>query len=211
MATTGARAAMVAAALAMITGGRATAASPGDIAPLVLHVTDYTHLKTRELALKPGDLLEAERLATEVYARIGVRVVWTDGCAAGAAADGALHLDVVLLSAEMTARRQPTPAPMTFGQASPETRRAFIYSARVINHAIQTASDPRWVLALVLAHEVGHMLLPQYSHSTSGLMRPYWEGRIVAIPDFLPSQGEEIRSRLTAPETTERRAIAPPM
>ena len=210
MATRGAGLAIVAAAVATLTGGRAMA-SPGDVAPLVLHVTDYTHLKTRELAMKPGDLLEAERLATEVYARIGVRVVWTDGCAAGAAGDGALHLDVILLSAEMTARRQPTPGPMTFGQASRETRRAFIYSARVINHAIQTASDPRWVLALVLAHEVGHMLLPQYSHSTSGLMRPYWEGRIVAIPDFLPSQGEEIRSRLTTPETTERREIAPPM
>src|SRR5262249_47183034 len=107
--------------------------------------------------------------------------------------DGALHLNVILLSAEMTARRQPAPAPMTLGQASRETRRAFIYSARVINHAIQTGSDPSWVLALVLAHEVGHMLLPVYSHTTSGLMRPYWEGRIAAIPDFLPSQAEEIR------------------
>ena len=197
MATRGARAAMVAAAVATLTSGRAMA-SPGDMAPLVLHVTDYAHLKTGELDLKPGDLLEAKRLATAVYARIGVRVVWADGCAAGAAPDGALHLDVILLSAEMTARRQPAPAPMTFGQASRETRRAFIYSARVINHAIQTGSDPSWVLALVLAHEVGHMLLPVYSHTTSGLMRPYWEGRIAAIPDFLPSQAEEIRSRLAA-------------
>jgi hypothetical protein len=189
---------MVAVAAATLGNGPALA-SPGDVAPLVLHVTDYAHLKTRNLDLKTGDLLEAERLVAGVYARIGVRVVWTDGCAAEAAGDGAVHLDVILLSAEMTDRRQPTPAPMTFGQASRETRRAFIYSARVINHAIQTGSDPSWVLALVLAHEVGHMLLPVYSHSASGLMRPYWEGRIAAIPDFLPSQAQEIRSRLTVP------------
>src|SRR5215467_5966950 len=104
----GARTAMVAVAMATLTRGVAVA-SPGDVAPLVLHVTDYAHLKTRDLDLKTGDLLDAERLAAGVYARIGVRVVWTDGCAAGAAADGAVHLDVILLSAEMTARRQPTP------------------------------------------------------------------------------------------------------
>jgi hypothetical protein len=198
MATRGAKVAMVAATVATLTSGRAMA-SPGDIAPLVLHVTDYTHFKTRELDLKPADLLEAERLAAGVYARIGVHVVWTGGSATEAAPDQALHLDVVILNEEMTAKRKPVPAPMTFGQASPETRRAFIYSARVINHAIETSSDPSWVLALVLAHEVGHMLLPVYRHTTSGLMRPYWEGRIAAIPDFLPSQVDEIRSRLTVP------------
>jgi hypothetical protein len=196
--------------MATLTSGVAVA-SPGDVAPLVLHVTDYAHLKTRDLDLKTGDLLDAERLAAGVYARIGVRVVWTDGCAAGAAADGAVHLDVILLSAEMTARRQPTPPPLTFGQASRETRRAFIYSARVINHAIQTGSDPSHVLALVLAHEVAHMLLPVYSHTISGLMRPYWEGRIVAIPDFLPSQADEIRTRLAAPPLPNDHAAVPSM
>jgi hypothetical protein len=203
MATTGARTAMVAVAVAALTNGQAMA-SPGDIAPLVLHVTDYAHLKT-------ADFLEAERIAARVYARVGVGVVWTDGCAAGAPADGALHLDVIILNAEMTARRQPAPAPMTFGQGSRETRRAFIYSARVIDHAIQTGSDPRRVLALVLAHEVGHMLLPVYSHTTSGLMRPYWEGRVAAIPDFLPSQAEQIRSRLAVPIVTDGREVVPPM
>jgi hypothetical protein len=203
MATTGAGAARVAVAVATLTSGRAVAA-PGEVAPLVLHVADYAHMKT-------GDLLEAERLAAGVYARIGVHVVWTDRCAAGAVADGALHLDVILLSAEMTARRQPAPAPMAFGQASRETRRAFIYSARVINHAIQTGSDPRRVLALVLAHEVGHMLLSEDGHTTSGLMRPYWEGRLAAIPDFLPSQAEEIRSRLTVPVVTDGREVVAPM
>jgi hypothetical protein len=132
MATTGARAAMVAVAVATVTSGRAVA-SPRDTALLVLHVTDHAHLQT-------GELLEAERLAARVYARIGVRIAGTDGYAAGGAADGALHLDVMILSAEMMARRQPAPAPMTFGPAS---------------------RDPSGMLALVFAHEVGHMLLPE--------------------------------------------------
>jgi hypothetical protein len=113
-----------------------------------------------------------------------------------AAADGALHLDVIILDTVMTARMQP--APMAFGKASHVARRAFIYSTRVIDHAIETRSDPRWVLGLVLAHEVGHMLLPVYSHSPSGLMRADWEGRLTTIPDFLPAQAAEIRAQLTA-------------
>jgi hypothetical protein len=179
---------MAAVAVATFTGGRA-AAAPAEPTPVVLHVTDYAHLVA-------GELLEAQRLAAQVYERIGVRITWSDGCGAEAAADGALHLDVILLDKKMTAQRQP--APMVFGQASHVTRRAFIYSARVIDHAIETRSDPRRVLGLVLAHEVGHMLLPVYSHAPSGLMRAYWEGRLTTIPDFLPAQAAEIRAQLAA-------------
>ena len=32
------------------------------------------------------------------------------------------------------------------------------------------------VLGIALAHEIGHVLLPPPSHSTSGIMRPSWEG-----------------------------------
>ncbi len=32
------------------------------------------------------------------------------------------------------------------------------------------------VLGIALAHEIGHALLPPPSHSTSGIMRPSWEG-----------------------------------
>ena len=32
------------------------------------------------------------------------------------------------------------------------------------------------VLGIALAHEIGHALLPAPSHSTSGIMRPSWEG-----------------------------------
>ena len=32
------------------------------------------------------------------------------------------------------------------------------------------------VLGIALAHEIGHVLLPPPSHSSSGIMRPSWEG-----------------------------------
>jgi hypothetical protein len=177
----------------MFASGRGAAAGPPDTPTVVLHVTDYVHVP-------PHELQEAQTLAAEVYTRIGVRLVWTDGFAAACGDDdGARHLDVIILTPEMTAQRKAKPG--TFGAGSRLTRHAFIYYQRAIDHAIETRSDPRRVLGLVLAHETGHMLLPVYSHSESGLMRAEWEGRLAKIPDFLPSQADEIRKELGDPKS----------
>jgi hypothetical protein len=171
----------------MLAGGRGAAATPADTPTVVLHVTDYAHVAGDELH-------EAQTLAAAVYAHIGVQLVWAAGWAGGAVDDGARHLDVVILTPEMTESRKA--APGTFGAGSRVTRRAYIYYKRIVDHAIETRSDARRVLGLVLAHETGHMLLPTYSHSSEGLMRAEWEGRLPEIPDFLPSQGAEIRKEL---------------
>ena len=189
MAKTGtARAAAVAIAMAaLVSRGRAFAA-PAEVATVVLHVVDYQHLAL-------GDLAYAERDASKVFADIGVRLVWTDGYAAGAAPDGHRHFDVAILNAEMTERRRP--ADGVFGQASHVTNRAFIYYGRVLSHALETISDPRRALGLVLAHEVGHMLLPGEGHSEIGLMRATWVGQLARVPGFLPEQAAIIRAQLT--------------
>ena len=54
------------------------------------------------------------------------------------------------------------------------------------------------VFGLVLAHEIGHMLLPRYSHTALGLMKAGWVGAISAIPEFLPEQAATIRTLLAA-------------
>ncbi len=125
-----------------------------------------------------------------------MQVVWADGVAATAPADGALHLDVILLTAAMADRQQPHTA--SFGQASRVTKRAYIFCERVLAHAHSTGSDPGRVLGLVLAHEIGHMLLPEHSHTGLGSMKAAWIGTISAIPEFLPEQAATIRTLLSA-------------
>ena len=80
-----------------MTAARSDAAS-GPESVVVLHVTDSAHVSR-------GDLAEAKQLATRVYRQAGVRAVWTDGAAATAQPDGAFHVDVLLLSKEMVARK----------------------------------------------------------------------------------------------------------
>ena len=139
MAKIGAKAAVAMAVGAMVlSGGRA--AAEAEAGTVVLHVADYAHVPA-------GDMAIAQRAAARVYARFGVRVVWTDGYAAAAGPDGARHLDVLVLTPEMTVKEEP--APHAFGRASSETRRAQIYYGRTLAHALATHSDPALVLALV--------------------------------------------------------------
>ena len=184
MANQGAKTAIAAAVVVLVASGRATAA-PADV---VLHVTRYAQVPA-------GQLADARRAVVTTYENIGVHVVWADGVAASAPADGALHLDVILLTAAMADRQQPNKA--AFGQASRETKRAYIFCERVLAHASATGSDPGRMLGLVLAHEIGHMLLPTYSHTARGLMRAEWTGTINAIPEFLPEQAATIRDLLS--------------
>jgi hypothetical protein len=187
--------AAVACAIA-VAGGTSTAlaAEPLTVATVVLHVRDYQKVSPRRL-------IQAESLAARVYARIGVRLLWTDGNAREARADGNFHLDVVILTEAMTAVGLADP--LAFGKASRITRRASIFYARIVEHARHTKSDPDRALALVLAHEIGHMLLPEDSHTDSGLMQARWTRRIVTIPAFLPAQAIAIRAKLATPDIAD--------
>lgn len=165
------------------------AAAESAAGSIVIHLIDYQRVPRAEMA-------EAEKHVARVYARAGVQVVWADGRARQASPDGFTHLDVVILNDEMTARKGP--AAEAFGQASHETKVAYIYYSRIIRHARETSSDPARALALVIAHETGHVLLPEHSHAPSGLMRANWDERVVNVPLFMKMQAEAIRRIVTA-------------
>jgi hypothetical protein len=183
-----ARAAVIALVGMVAIHGRAEAAAAAR-PTVVLHVTDQVPVPT-------GLLRESQRAATKTYERIGVALEWTMGSAALAPRDGALHLDVLFLTCDAPAYRESEPT--SFGKASHVTGRAYIFFGRILGHARATFSDPAQVLATVLAHELGHMLLPEYSHSRGGLMRAQWYGRILDVPNLTRAQAATIRSQLSA-------------
>jgi hypothetical protein len=154
-----------------------------------VHVSDYQRIPADHMA-------EVRQLVSKVYARIGVRVVWTTSTERELELVGA-YADLVVLSAAMVDRQQAVPN--AFGVASHVTRRAYIYYDRIQAHAMRTNGDPSRVLALVVAHELGHVLLPEYSHVKDGLMRPDIRGQVRHIPDFLPAQASTIRTLLSGP------------
>jgi hypothetical protein len=155
---------------------------------MVLHVQDYEHIE-------PGELKAAKASVAQVFSDSGVRVEWTDGSARLAPADGRFHADVAMLDESRSAVDGSSPS--VFGKANVQMRRATIYYPRVRAHAAATDSNPALVLALVLTHELGHLLLGENSHATFGVMQPQWKGRVLFVREFTARQAEQMRRVLS--------------
>ena len=193
MATTrsGAVATVTLAAVMMTAGPAWSDALTAPDTTVVLHVTD--------LASVPAEVLtEAKGLVGLVYRAIAVEIVWTQGAAALAPADGALHFDVLMLAKDAVRHKclENQLGDDVLGSASEPARRAHVFFGRIANRATLTSGDVSLLLGFVIAHEVGHLLLPAFSHSRDGLMRAHWQGRLSSMPGFTDAQGTTIRARL---------------
>jgi hypothetical protein len=99
------------------------------------------------------------------------------------------------------ARRMITKARVAddvLGQAARPTGRAYIFTHRVTEIGVQYGRDFAWVLGQVLAHEVGHLVLPTYSHSSRGIMRAGLIVRSTTNQLFTTEQGAAIRTFVMA-------------
>jgi hypothetical protein len=88
--------------------------------------------------------------------------------------------------------------PTVEGQAARGTGRAYIYFRRVAFAAHQRARDVGTVLGMAIAHEVGHLLLPNNSHSIVGIMRADLELTSMLPQEFTLRQSATIRANLSA-------------
>jgi hypothetical protein len=149
-----------------------------------------------EAAVSASELQVAEGRAAEVFRRIGTRVTWVD---------------------EETAIREEILAPYTvvvmvgrpwhddggrarlvdnaLGLAAPAAHRAHVYYDRVVAMQGGSRRSIGSILGDVIAHELGHLLLPPPSHSFTGIMRPNvsfdWP-----IETFTEAEARQIRSQL---------------
>jgi hypothetical protein len=141
-------------------------AAQGEQMTVVIDVSDYAHLS-------PADLKGAEEEATRIYLTADIKMVWVNpGAAASEANAGALHLNVLLLDREMAQRKIDGGhiGQDVLGKATHDTAHAYIFCHRITD-VIDYSRDFRTALGRVLAHEVGHMVLPVHSHSRVGIMR----------------------------------------
>ena len=164
-----------------------TATSDRREATIVLHVVNFAALSR--------DVLDTarDRVAT-IYMSIGVRTVWVDSeQAVEKHLDGGLHLTVMLLPHEMLGISDDA-----VGRAHPGIGRAYIFCNRV-----RSMPGPKFFaisLGAVIAHEVGHLLLPEKGHSRSGIMRAEMDVKhAINLQSFDKSQADSIRKTLMTP------------
>lgn len=187
-------------AVTVVLASAAEAVAAGDARlRIVLHVDDYA-------GISPADRSAAEVEVTRIYERAGVNTLWATGDNQADAAG--LHVRVQLLSRSMaigkTNREGLTHT--VLGTAAREAGRAYIFTDRIRNLAVREGEPFRLALGRVIAHEVGHLLLPPHSHSERGIMRASTFVRSNGSYDFTTEQGVAIRSMLLAasyPHATE--------
>src|SRR5262245_50966006 len=147
------------------------------------------------IALVPVDYLDfAESRAAEVFSSIGVRVTWI-----GEDTAFREHLrppfTVVLIKsgAQLLARPAVVDA---LGFADPGVSRAHVIYDRVEALTSRSRRSAASLLGDVIAHELGHLMLPSPRHSARGIMRSGVDVQTRPLETFTDLQARQIVSRL---------------
>lgn len=143
------------------------------------------------------DLAEMERLVGRSYEAIGVRAIWVYGEVPLDDPRG-LRVHLRLLSRTRADRKIATEriARDVLGQTNPPARLVYVFTARIVEASVKFAHDYTRILGLVVAHELGHVLLPAGSHADTGVMNGRANLWAKIAHEFTPEEGEAIRAGL---------------
>ena len=154
----------------------------------------------------PPDILEkARQLASSVFQNAGVQVIWIDEAAftrsmpdqpeqKRAFARSIMQVRIMFrpMRKAMAVRKD------ALGLAIAEACFAWIAFDKLGDSARQAHIDLGDALGYVIAHEIGHLLLPVNSHSATGLMRNELDPTLIALNrvHFSAEQSARLRSTL---------------
>jgi len=143
-------------------------------------------------------LVGAQELATEIYERAGVSLRWT--------LDETIEPDrtlTVVLSSSAAVKSVLRSDAMGVAprprDGTPGTR-AYVFLDKVQSFAARHRLVVMQVLACVLAHEIGHLLLPLNAHWPNSVMQDRWHPSLFSsgsprLPGFTRDQAELLRRR----------------
>lgn len=165
------------------------AAEPAERLPhqLVVHLDDRVGVPAADL-----DRVKAD--ATQVFLDAGIEIVWIEERLHGPFRSARGAVAVLLVNSIPNPRRQ---APgCVLGLAVPKLGTAYAYYDRIEAMSGTRPVDRRVMLGRVIAHELGHLLLPPGSHSAHGIMRADVDWGVENPPRFTREQVETLRARL---------------
>ena len=178
------------------------------VAPLPLSVAIHNYA-----ALPPPVVERATGVATRIYGRIGVSVTWLEKWQVGAqwptnpaaCPDSPTPLIHLRLFGRSLHSRRP---PGDLGFAVSGGTLASVLVERVKHVAKSNSLDVGDLLGVIMAHEIGHLLLPPDSHAT-GIMAPKVDLFLIEHGGlaFDPRQASMIRARIGSMPRSESEAV----
>jgi hypothetical protein len=149
----------------------------------------------------PADVLSAaQHEVVGIFARAGIEIVWHD---APGAAPSALRFAVKIVPHSLH-YGDTKPHVMGVALSGERGTMVYVFYGRVDDLARTQRVRTGTMLAHVIAHEVGHLLLPKGRHSQSGLMRGSWDRTQVEAAargalTFTPDEIRTIRADASFP------------
>jgi len=147
----------------------------------------------------------AKERAAEVFAMRGVKLDWIDGEQANLLKVVTPYTILIMAEAPATLKAKMENLGMdVLGQGAPLIGRAYIYYDRVSRLNRVPPRDAITTLGDVIAHELGHLLLPP-GHSNTGIMRASIDMTSRRLETFTGVQAAHIRERVSRQNVTETR------
>ena len=153
--------------------------------------------------LRPEMLKAAEDDAAAIFRVAGVQTTWVNAEPTDVGHDYPVDFIVMVVSGKEAARMAARADQDAMGVAVRDSNdeagpggMAFVLFDRVENSASSHHVSISRVLGQVIAHELGHLLLPGNGHSERGIMRAAWNLRSGLLEFFTPAQAESIQRRL---------------
>jgi hypothetical protein len=177
-----------AAVIGLGAGGQNGSGQPA--ARMTVHLVDYARIAS-------DDLTHAQREAAEIYAAAGIELVWVLGRAEDHPPTG-LDVHVVLLDGAMSAKKlnERRLSDDVLGVGS-QAGWAYVFANRVALRSVSAGACFSRVLGRVMAHEIGHLVLPAQSHTPTGIMRVDVDMRPRGNRYFTQSQAVTLQRTLT--------------
>ena len=139
-------------------------------------------------------LREGERHAKRIFSGVGITLLWTNTKPGEPYSEAAVQMRIVIVPDSRTEQNR------RLGIAHSENMAAYPFYERIVDLAEHNGADIAALLGHVIAHEIGHLLLPYDSHSSSGVMRAEWdraqfEDMAKGLLTFMPDQADLFRTR----------------
>ena len=191
--------------------GTTTLAQPAE-RTLTIHLYVYNYAQVSEKTLR-----EAENQAGEIFRKIGVTILWVQvppmsgekqleflsrrsQNSSGLDLRISIPLPLTVKTMEKHLGRQDHVFGLSMYSKDKPGHLAYVFYHRVEDfvRARNLHEHKARLLGLAIAHEIGHLLLPLYPHSSRGVMRARWDRQDFELAargnlEFTPKQTEIIR------------------
>jgi hypothetical protein len=172
--------------IGLLGGGTPARAEPQAVGTLTVMVANQAGIPEPVLA-------QAEVEAARIFSAIGIHISWVDTREAG---PRSYSVRIVTLLPHPSIKGEG-PLGVAPGAGQPDARLVFAVYGTIGAFAKQHHTEVARLLGDVIAHELGHLLLPFPSHSARGIMVGNWDTESIHVAQgalqFSGPQGLHIR------------------